>query len=199
MSTEWEDATQWELRWWGNCINSLNEEEKQKTYAVKMGLKWVGNDRTPYEIDSDGKSVVDIGAGPCSLLLKCRNTTKPLVVDPCKYPDWVYERYDAAGIYCRVCKAEDLVLTNLNFDEAWMYNVLQHVEDPEKIVQNVRKISKIIRVFDWLDRGVSPGHPHNLTFEEMNGWFHGRGKVEVLNQYGLKGKAYYGIFKGLKE
>jgi hypothetical protein len=54
VDTGWEETTQWEKNWWGNCANSLFEEEKQKTYAIKMGLKWVGNDKTPHEIDLEG-------------------------------------------------------------------------------------------------------------------------------------------------
>lgn len=189
----WNDAQVWEQKWWGDCCNSLFEEMKQITYVVKMGLKFFHDGKTPYNIDMQGKSVLDVGGGPVSLLLKCCNV-KGTIIDPCNYPLWVMQRYILAGINFINTKAEEFE-TGV-FDLGLCYNVLQHVENPELIIKNMKKICKEIRIFEWIENGVSPGHPHNLTELELNRWLGGKGKVEFLSEPALKGKCYSGIFKG---
>lgn len=197
MSTHDHSADQgFEKDWWGSCANTLGEEIKQLVYAQKMGLKWYHNSKSPHNIDVKHQDILDIGGGPVSMLLKCENLAGALVADPCDYPEWVYDRYGAVGIGHTKQKGEDLVPGSFpRFDEVWIYNCLQHVDDPEKIIKNARAMGKLIRIFEWIDNGVSPGHPHNLTAENLNKWLGGEGKVEVLDQPTLRGKAYYGIFK----
>jgi 2-polyprenyl-3-methyl-5-hydroxy-6-metoxy-1,4-benzoquinol methylase len=190
---KWKEAQKWEAEWWGQCVNSLFEEEKQIKYANKMGLDMKGNAKTPYEFDLNGASVIDVGGGAISLLLKCTNFKKAVVLDPLQHPKWVIDRYKAGGIEFWNMKAEDLN-TKSKFDEAWMYNVLQHTQDPQKIVENVRKSAKLVRVFEWLETPISDGHIHSFTADQLNLWFGGYGKTEIFQQRPLIGKAFYGIF-----
>jgi len=185
----------WESSWWGNCANTLGEELKQLQYAKGMGLKFHHNGKSPYFIDMQGKSVLDIGGGPCSLLLKCENLGYNLVLDPCEYPQWVYNRYTCANINYIKMSGEEFVSTD-NFDECLIYNVLQHTDNPELILSNAKKVSKIIRIFEWVDNGVSEGHPQDLKEELLNKWLGGIGKVEYINTNECKGKCYFGVFKG---
>lgn len=189
----WENDTKWESDWWGTCQNTFGEEEKQIKYAELMGLKFVRDDKTLYNIDMMDKSVLDIGGGPVSLLLKCKNV-KGTIVDPCEYPEWVNKRYELAGIDFEKVKGEDINIDSI-YDESWIYNVLQHTQDIEKLVENVIACSKIIRVFEWLDGGVSPGHPNNLTKGWLDKLFNGEGQIKILNEKMLRGKSYYGIFR----
>ena len=95
----WKKAQEWEADWHGNCINSLNEEQKQIVYAEKMGLTLSPTPKTPYNFDLNGKSILDIGGGAYSLLLKCVNFTDSYVADPLvnRYPEWVIRRYNSIG------------------------------------------------------------------------------------------------------
>lgn len=190
----WDEHQQWEANWW-NCANTFGEEEKQFTYAEKMQLSTFHDGKSPYNFDMKGQSVVDIGGGPVSLLLKCTNLTRGVVVDPCKYPQWIADRYQSVGIEYQRVKAEEFI-TNAVFDLCLIYNVLQHVVDPAKVINTCRQISKVIRIFEWLDIHQSPGHPHVLRENDLNNWLGGRGKVEVLTQPTLNGRCYYGVFKG---
>lgn len=192
----WKDDQKWELDWWQGAINTYQEEQKQlETYAPKMGLNVLRDSQGVY-LDAQGKSILDVGGGPCSLLLKTKNFSSAVIIDPCEYPDWVAARYEYANIYYILAPAENMLriseIVGTMFDEVWIYNVLQHVENPEQIVKNIRSISKIIRVFDWLDIGVAPGHPHNLTEDVMNMWYGGVGKTVPSNI----GREYFGIFLG---
>lgn len=192
---EWKDHQQWESDWHGNCINSYWEETKQIVYAKRMGLNpQFDNGKYPV-LDLEGKSVCDIGGGPYSLLLKAINHTNSIVVDPCDYPAWTTHRYMANKIAVIKLAAEDYTPVEV-FDEVWIYNCLQHTIDPQKIIENAKEISKIIRIFEWVDNGVSIGHPHDLKEDKLNKWLGGVGKVEDMNEDGCHGKACYGIFKG---
>lgn len=192
-STEspWSQAQRWESSWWGNCVNSFHEEEKQLVYAQKMGLVFTRSPKTPYNIDMRGASVLDIGGGPCSLLLKCENV-RGKVVDPLTFPDWVYARYDSAGIEWEIKKGE--AVDEEGFDEVWLYNVLEHAQAPHRIIAYARRAGKLIRIFEWLDTAPNVGHPHSQTEEWLNKKLGGEGRVEQLRRRGCYGKAYYGVF-----
>jgi len=195
--SDWEKSTEWEANWWGKCTSTCHYETiKQLTdYAPKMGLDVKWNSQGPH-VDMQGKTILDIGGGPCSLLLLSDGYKKAFVVDPCNYPNWTVSRYNELGIILIKDKAENLLeipeIKDLILDEILIYNVLQHVEDPKKIVMNARSLSKIIRVFDWLEIGIGEGHPWNLHQSQMDEWFGGEGKT----QQSKGGLQYFGVFLG---
>lgn len=191
---EWKKHQKWEQSWHGDCVNSFWEETKQIVYAKRMGLVPY-SDRGKYPVfNLEGKSVLDIGSGPYSLLLKCVNFSKAYAVDPCDYPKWTKERYEIKGIEFVQKKGEEI--EGYEVDEVWIYNCLQHTINPEEIIKNAKKISKIIRIFEWVDTGTSIGHPHELKEFKLNDWLGGIGKVEDINESGCHGRCFYGIFKG---
>ena len=178
----WAKENEWERFWWNNCVNTYAEETKQFVYMNRMGVT---------DVDRRGQSVIDIGGGPVSFLLKCQNV-KGYVVDPCFYPSWVWQRYEAAGIKYLQSKGEDFC--GIVADEVWIYNCLQHTESPREVVQNARKHGNVVRIFEWIYTSVEPGHPHSLNQEDLDLWLGGRGSVEEINQDGCVGICYYGVF-----
>lgn len=198
---EWQKAQQFEAGWWSDCANTMGEELKQLDYARMMGLRQFNVDQKPY-FDLQGKSVLDLGGGAVSLLLKCDNKGRAVVVDPMPMPEWILGRYKAAGIEFYNMAAEDvntglLALNSDNpFDEVWIYNVLQHVQDTQKIIENAKSLGKIIRIFEWIETPPHDGHPHTLKAEELDKWLEGEGRVEKLDPkvWSSYGIAYYGIF-----
>jgi len=185
MDTSWKKAQVYEKNWHNKCLNKiLGELHQMQVIAPKMGLSVYRNNKDQILIDMKGKSVLDIGGGAASILLKCINV-KGKVVDPIKFPDWVYARYDCAGIEWEIKKGEDIDETE--FDEVWIYNCLQHVDNPKKIVDNARKAGKIIRIFEYINIPICPGHIHTLREAELNKWLGGEGKTE-------NGKRYFGVF-----
>ena len=189
----WDKAQEWERAWWGTCQNTLGEEIKQITYARCMGLTAHHDGKAPYNYDLQGVSVLDIGGGPSSLLLKCANAERMVLMDPLHVPEWVLARYRVAGIEYWQRPAEELEAIGL-FDEVWIYNVLQHVMNPERVIHNAQRAGGIIRVFEWIETAVNEGHPHAFSEAQLNGWLRGEGKVEILRENGCVGKAYYGVF-----
>lgn len=193
---EWEQAQQFEASWHKTIgANTFHEEEKQFVYASKMGIEVYRTAYTPYNFKNYGK-VLDIGGGEVSMLLKVEKPEGCVVVDPCSYPQWVKDRYREKGIEFMSIKGEDIDNLEDIFDNCWIYNVLQHAENPEKICSNARKLGKIIRIFEWVDTPIMPGHIHTLTKEKLDRWLGGYGKVEELNGKGCYGRCYFGIFRG---
>jgi len=181
MSQDWKRAQVWEKDWQGKCVNRVAGELNQvQNIAPKMGLMLTSN----YSIDLKGISVLDIGGGSASILLKCINV-KGKVVDPLRYPSWVYARYDCADIEWEVMKGENI--NAIGYDEVWIYNCLQHSENPRKVIKNARKAGKLIRIYEYINIPICDGHIHTLTEKELNKWLGGEGRIE-------DNKRYYGVF-----
>lgn len=182
-----------DAEWFGSCANTLHEEQKQLVYAPRMGLLASKNGAHPPTFNLSGRSVVDIGGGPVSLLLKCVERGRCAVVDPGPYPQWVYERYLECGIEYVCDRAENF--SGDVFDEAWIYNVLQHTDDPEVVVRNACKAALTVRIFEWIDIEPYDGHPHMLTEADLNEWLGAPGFVASLNEDGAVGRSYSGVFR----
>jgi len=189
----WNTAQEWERDWWGDCLNVYGEEMKQLLYANRMGLRTFHDGRSPFNFDLCGVDILDIGGGPTSILLKCVNRGRCKVIDPLVVPDWVVARYGLAEIELEQVQAEQM--TEAGWDEAWIYNVLQHTRNPAVVIRRAQQAAKTIRLFEWIDTPTNEGHPHALSEALLNKCLGGEGKVEVLNgQNTCKGKCYYGIF-----
>jgi hypothetical protein len=196
-----EECQTWERNWWGNCLNRNTFEEiiKQEMYMPAMGLE----PDSSGEISIGGKRILDIGGGPVSILLRAKESNKSVVADPLMFPPHVHRRYLNAGI--RYLKSRGEVLRahfTEKFDEVWMYNVLQHSPTPEKILKTARQLGEVIRIFDWVNVGICPGHPSNLTEELFNNGFKG---CEQLRPCGVvqiddahtkcRGQAFRGVYR----
>jgi hypothetical protein len=165
-----------------------------------MGLHTYHDGKSPYNIRVSGKEIVDIGGGPVSMLLKSPDTGRACVVDPLTVPAWVTSRYADAGITFLNIPAEHFTLDTYpdRFDEAWIYNCLQHTDDPGLIIRNALENSRLIRIFEWINTRVNDGHPHSFTEEWLDDALGGHGKTERLNgQANCFGDCYYGVFNGL--
>jgi hypothetical protein len=179
-----------EKEFWGDCINTFREEEKQRVIARFMGLQELDHPQPPV-FDLSAKSVVDVGGGPVSLLLKCINRgDRCAIVDPGAgyWPRWVRMRYHEAGIQIIEKRGEDL--DRGVYDEAWCYNVLQHVDVPSVVAERMKRVSWIQRVFEWIEIPPHEGHPHKLTARELQEWF-GPGHKLYVDEGGCVGLAWF--------
>jgi hypothetical protein len=92
-------------------------------------------------------------------------------------------------------RGEDLIIKHFakGYDEAWIYNCLQHTDDPDQIIKNALKAAKTLRIFEWVDIPPHDGHPVELTKEKLDEWTGGLGQVITLAESGCFGKAYYNM------
>lgn len=196
-------AQDFEAAFWGDCSNTFHEERKHYTYASLMGIK-----RQHWGfVVPQGTRILDIGAGPCSMLLKTHGAGRRVVCDPLRYPAWVNMRYALAGI--EVMRGpgeslhqhfkEEIGSEAKPFDEVWIYNCLQHVEDPAQILQNALELGTIVRIFEWIDIPPHDGHPHMLTETYLNLWLgwsatgNPGGDITELSHAGCFGRAYSAV------
>lgn len=185
------DHYDFEKAYWADCCNTFDEEQKQFVYAKFMAIPQIH-----YSLDVGGKRILDIGGGPASLLLKT-NLSKGKVVDPIEYPFWTRERYAVKGINVSVRRGEDFDPIDENaWDEVWIYNCLQHADDPGLIIENAKRYAKVLRIFEWVDIPPHPGHPHELTKASLDNWIKSEreGDTVILNESGCVGNAYFGAF-----
>tara|TARA_R110000765_G_C18750208_1_gene587767 strand:- start:86 stop:766 length:681 start_codon:yes stop_codon:yes gene_type:complete len=175
---------EFEADYWGNCCNTLDEESKQFLYAKCMGLQ----QSTAYGFMVNGKKILDIGGGPVSLLLKCYDHGGSKVVDPLKYPRWTVDRYNSHNVEYDQKSGEDVHETG--YDEVWIYNCLQHVIDPQKIIENAKKAAPVLRIWEWIDIPAHDGHPHELKEDLLNKWI---GNVGSTGYVGYTESSPYGL------
>lgn len=176
----------------------MGEQLKQLTYAKYLQLDFTHDGNSPYVINKEGLDILDVGGGPVSLLLKTKADNK-VVIDPCEFDRWVLDRYIANNIRYNKNDAESMKYTG-KFDEVWLYNVLQHTEDPAKIFDNVYKALKkggTFRFLDWVDTQVNVAHPTTLTAEQINQWVekYEQPLIKVnINENNATGTIVYGVF-----
>lgn len=194
----WKQAQKKEAKYWGSCYNAatFSEIQKQFVYAREMGLEQYAD--MYGDLDLQNKSVLDIGGGPWSLLLRCYNHSRAVVVDPLPCPPSVHRRYKNYNIEFISLPGEELNLTTMgHFDEIWIYNVLQHVIDPAEIITQVQKLATRVRIFEWVHIPTDTCHPHLLTPEKLLNWFSGSCiediKIKQFNEQQCCGEAFIGI------
>ena len=194
----WPRANELERQWWGDCVNTAGEEEKQMVYTRYLDIpgRYVDPAGRTF-FDLQGKNIIDIGGGPISLLLKCRNFHPSFVIDPCPFPAWVRARYQENNIMFVNRPAEEIPRVGmddrLGADEVWIYNVLQHCKDPGKVIANAKEMAPVVRIFEWIETGTNEMHIHNLTEEFLCGHFPD-GRTVYLAEDGCFGKAFYAVW-----
>jgi hypothetical protein len=183
------DDHKFEVEYWGNCANTFDEDQKHYVYAKFMEIPQIH-----YSFDARNKRILDIGGGPSSMLLKCRNLREGKVCDPIDYPDWTKMRYASHNISVNVQSGEEV--DEEGWDEVWIYNCLQHVDSVERIINNAKRAAPVLRIFEWIDIPAHEGHPVELTKQLLDDIIALPGSgTATLHESGCHGKAYYGVFK----
>jgi len=186
----WAEAQIWEKNWWTTCRGQHPNEIVKNDFVSKMMFLHEG---TP------DKSVIDIGCGPLSLLLRYP-VKSGAALDPVYYDD-LEIAYQAKNIKRIVKCGEELdPLVDGTYDEAWIYNCLQHVKDPVKIIENALSVAKTVRIFEWTYIPPYTGHLHELTPAMLAkpfttaGWYTLMTTTGFLNHDDLNGNYFMGIF-----
>ena len=188
---EWEEAQAWERNWWlSNPQMYTTEIAKGDIVAGWLGIR-----------DMPTKSVLDIGCGPFSLLQRY-TVGAGCAVDPIDYGPLEIS-YKIAGITRLICRGEEISqrLGEIVFDEAWVYNCLQHVEDPLAILHEAIKLSQRVRVFEWINIPPYTGHLQRLNERIltqpflMAGWHTDFSFTGTADFEGLNGEFYTGVFR----
>lgn len=126
--------------------------------SYKQYFQWLG-----ISPDLKGRTIVEIGPADFPALGYCYNIGESFIIEP--MPSEHLHRF---GVKVVTDMAED---AEYKADEVWLFNVLQHVIDPHKIVERAKAHASSIRFFEPINYGVNECHPWNLTMEMFTGWF----------------------------
>jgi len=112
------------------------------------------------EFDLKGKSVIEIGPARMPTLTYCSGYSPSYIIEPLAWlgsDEW----FNPKGIQFIREPAEDAIMPVV--DEVWIFNLLQHVMDPVKIIEKSKAAAKTIRFFEPIDTTTDDAHPHILT------------------------------------
>ena len=154
MEEQWREAQSFERNWWMNARGQHPHEVNKGDIVASMLFISKG---------APTKSVIDIGCGPLSLLQRIP-VKSGTALDPIHYGD-LEDEYEKKGIRRIIKCGEDLNPSDGMYDEAWIYNCLQHVKDPVKIIENALTVAETVRIFEWTHIKPYTGHLHELTPE----------------------------------
>lgn len=148
------------------------------------------------DIDKDlkGKSVIEIGPGRIAALLFCTDWGKAYIFEPTHY-EGVSHLYDREDMELCNHTIEESKLPMV--DEVWLFNVLQHVQDPDLLISKCKASAKVIRFFEPVDLPVNNEHPFTFSVEDFRGYFGDCVKEYEAGQ-GIEGfhgaKCAYGVW-----
>jgi hypothetical protein len=114
------------------------------------------------------KSIAEIGPARIPGLFFCKNYSKSYVIEPTYYPE-TDEYYRGKNIVRIFEKAENCKFPQT--DEIWLLNLLQHVQDPDKLIALCKKNAKTIKFFEPIDYPISVEHPFTFSFEDYVEYF----------------------------
>jgi len=159
----WATAQQHERAYWYPKTDALHAERRAEEAARQAwyaGLLFVDLARPA--------SVIELGAGPQGLLTRTRQAraARLVAVEPMPLRPDDAARYDAAGAALWTVPVEALAdsFPRMDpFEEVWMTNLLQHVEDPARVLGIATRLAtRRLRLFEWLEEPVSIVHLHTL-------------------------------------
>lgn len=190
LEETWKAAQVWERNWWTTCTEQHPVEISKNNFVAKMMFLHDG---------APGKTVIDIGSGPLSILLRLP-VKKGTALDPLHFGE-LESAYESMGVRRLIMCGEDLSTKDGTYDEAWIYNCLQHVKDPQRIIENALDVAETVRIFEWINIPPYTGHLHELTSELLQAPFKKRNwhtlmrTTGYLNHGGLSGADYFmGIY-----
>lgn len=157
----WEQAQTGEKRF--HIAEPVETSYENYKLAYSYYFKYLGIDK-----DLKGKSIIEIGPGRISSLLFCENRGKSYIIEPTVYEGIDHLYQDPELILVRE-RAEDFHFPLV--DEVWMFNLLQHVQDPDFLISKCKKNSKIIRFFEPVDLPTDNEHPFSFSRDDFYSYF----------------------------
>lgn len=147
----------------------IHDSDKQNTYehyrqTYAHYFKAVGLGTNLY-----GLSVTEVGPADHPALMYCTNYDNCAIIEP--MPSKKLSAF---------CTSKSISLFNtpvelIDFipatDEYWIFNVMQHIIDPDIFIDKIKQTATRIRFFEPINYPTSTHHPHEYTHEDFINWF----------------------------
>ena len=185
-NTRWHEAQTFERGWYSHDSHPAAKRHNALV-AELVGL-------TRENFDLSRSSVLDVGAGGFSLLQRV-NTRRGVAVDPLFFGE-LERNYADAKIERVFACAEDL--TNFfyfsEFDEVWLFDVVQHVMDPARAVHTASCLARRVRIFEWLHTGLHKLKAKFFTTRFMR-WTKRLEATGRINHLGFTGEYFFAVYE----
>jgi len=148
------------------------------------------------DINSDlqGKTIIEIGPAKFAGLLYCENYGKSYIIEPTEY-DGLTSYYEGKDLEFIRELYEDY--NSPKVDEVWIMNLMQHVKDPDALINKAKEHAKIIRFFEPIDLPTNREHP--FSFSESDFRYYFGDSVKIYTTIGEKpfhtAKCVYGVYE----
>lgn len=114
----------------------------------------------------EDKTIIEVGPAlyPCLVNVK---TQKSIVIEPLFdfFPPHIKSLYSINNIACITQPLEEIEDNLFNCDEIWVFNIMQHIIDPDLFIDKCIMLSKIIRIFEPIDCPTNNSHPHTYSID----------------------------------
>lgn len=182
MSKKWENANVLESEFWHLYTAEVDTLKYQEQYINALGIRDDYFCPPDNSLNMSNLNVLDVGGGPCSILLRTNNlwgnqhkgVKKGVVIDPLIITEHQKLRYDYYGIDYIQDQSENIDMYYSKkgyFDECIIYNCLQHVLDPIKILDKITYLSKRVRIAEPLNVPTDHMHLHMFNKEYFDNYF----------------------------
>lgn len=162
----WAEAQEAERACHDRFLEKAGEEGVRTHYSQTYAyyFKFLG-----IEQDQTHRTIVEIGCADFPAIEYCFGNSDSYLIEP--LPSEILKRFvdGRPDIHLIQEKAEDVDIPEC--DELWLLNVLQHVQDPDKFIENCKKAAKVIRFFEPIDWPIEIYHPHTFGFGDFVSWF----------------------------
>lgn len=153
VSKEIWDAAQWDMR---NHLK-LSKEDGIEAFNKSTLILF---DYLGMKHDQEGKSILEIGSSDFPVLYFCNNFKNSFVLEPI-LTDILTDLAKSGGFGIINAPAEEAEFPDV--DEVWIFNLLQHVQDPDLIIRKAKDHGKVIRFFEPINTWRDLGHPWSFT------------------------------------
>lgn len=124
-----------------------------KIYFSRLGMTW----------HQGGKTIIEVGCAGFPALHFCSGYAKGYLVEPMpsanlKAITGMHDRLEIVPL-----KFEDVEIKGA--DEVWLFNVLQHVKDPNLFLKKARELAPVVRFFEPVNWPTCSFHPHTFTYD----------------------------------
>jgi ubiquinone/menaquinone biosynthesis C-methylase UbiE len=139
IEERWKKAQSYEKNWWGTRKGELNFEF-YNDYAERL-LKFTGE----HIIINENTFILEIGSGAAGILTHLKASKNRYAIDPLEDYYSTIEEFkkirDSSVIYIKG-KGENIPFDNSCVDFSIMDNVLDHCEDPLKVIREIKRVLK---------------------------------------------------------
>jgi hypothetical protein len=150
-------------------FHSNHNQTDQKMFEMYSESYSQYFDHVGIDANLHGKRIIEIGCADVSALTCCTGFGQSVIIEPMP-SSYLVKSVEDLDITLYQEPAETLKLDG-EYDEVWLFNVLQHVINPDQIIQNCKKWAHTIRYFEPINTAICEVHPHAFTLGDFESWF----------------------------